>query len=490
MNHYPRFTLHPPGFTLHVQRFTLIFLLACTLFACGKKEVATDDAKSYIEMAEVELARDSVARGEMLLRRAIAQAEKAADWHSCYIACQRLAESLSWSNSEEALRWARQALAVYEQHPDDERNHVMLLDFVGTYAAQLAYNTDGPLDEALSVTLQAHQLAVKGKMADLICQTNTSLANIYWAMDDYQRALGYAREAARTATPELLQGALQVLGRCYLSCDSVAQAEAVYRRMEPGDDVHAAYIIYSNLAKIALKKNRVADAETAVDSAFEQAEELYFKALEQKDNYYQTTMQQVSEHERQTYQQALYRRTLTGVVVALAVLLLVVFFALRYRLQLLRQRRAFEAARFERESAAQRQQLQQLEDVAEFLRNYIVERSEVVKKLSKSNNMHVSLNPSEWADVERMLNAIDNDRFARLRQQYPDLREEDIQLCILTRLQLSNRAIGNIYGLTVSAVQHRKLKLKKDIFCVSDPDTTLEQVIDREGDMAKTTFDY
>ena len=57
------------------------------------------------------------------------------------------------------------------------------------------------------------------------------------------------------------------------------------------------------------------------------------------------------------------------------------------------------------------------------------------------------------------------------------MEEDDIHLCILTRLQLSNRAIGNIYCISVSAVQHRKLKLKKDVFGEKDPDMTLEQVI-------------
>ena len=103
----------------------------------------------------------------------------------------------------------------------------------------------------------------------------------------------------------------------------------------------------------------------------------------------------------------------------------------------------------------------------------------MIQKLNKSNHSHVTLTQQEWKDVERTLNAIDGNRFAYLRTLYPSVREEDLQLCILTRLQLSNRAIGNIYGLTVSAVQHRKLKVKKELFGESDPDITLEQVINR-----------
>ena len=52
-----------------------------------------------------------------------------------------------------------------------------------------------------------------------------------------------------------------------------------------------------------------------------------------------------------------------------------------------------------------------------------------------------------------------------------------MQLCILTRLRLTNRAIGNIYGVSISAVQHRKLRIKKDIFHEDDPDLPFEQVL-------------
>jgi hypothetical protein len=49
---------------------------------------------------------------------------------------------------------------------------------------------------------------------------------------------------------------------------------------------------------------------------------------------------------------------------------------------------------------------------------------------------------------------------------------------MLTRLQLSNTALSSIYSISVSAVQHRKQKLKKEGFGVTDPKTTLDHVIE------------
>ncbi|MBR4728683.1 MAG: hypothetical protein IK075_00320, partial [Prevotella sp.] len=122
-------------------------------------------------------------------------------------------------------------------------------------------------------------------------------------------------------------------------------------------------------------------------------------------------------------------------------------------------------------------QLHQANEVVAFLQNFILERTEAIKKLNESGDSTIYLSPREWNEVERTLNAIDNNRFANIREQYPNMQEDDIRLCLLTRLGISNRAIGNIYCITVSAVQHRKLKLKKDVFEESNPDITLEHIL-------------
>jgi len=101
----------------------------------------------------------------------------------------------------------------------------------------------------------------------------------------------------------------------------------------------------------------------------------------------------------------------------------------------------------------------------------------VMKKLNQSGDSLIYLSIHEWSEIERTLNAIDNNRFAHIREQYPNMQEDDIRLCILTRLGLSNRTIGNIYCITISAVQHRKLKLKKEVFGETNPDITLEQIL-------------
>ena len=468
-------------------------MIVVLMAACSQQQQGADSqtAARCLEEAQTAFANDSIRQGETLLRKTIQLAEASEDWHTYYIAYQRLAEALSQSNPEEALRLMKKALAIYEQHPDDERNYVMLLDYAGTYAAQLAYTTEGSYDEALDFIRRAYDIAEKNQMADLMCQTLTSLANIAWARDDYRLALDYAHRAESTATTELRSGTLQVLARSYLSLNMLDSAETIYRQIDPGSDVHLAYIVQSSLANIALRRMGATQVEDSVEEAFEQIEGFYYKALEQKDQYYQETLRQEMENQQLEYRSQMYGRTLLIVIIAAVVILLATVLALRYRIRMLRQQRAYEQSKLENELLKKEQEKRQLQQEAEhqktllhqanevvtFLQNFILERTEALKKLNQGGDSVIYLSPHEWSEIERTLNAIDGNRFAKIREQYPTMQEDDIRLCILTRLGLSNRTIGNIYCITVSAVQHRKLKLKKDVFGETNPDVTLEEIL-------------
>ena len=465
-------------------RTVYIFIIGALLIACSQSRQGADSqtASHCLEEAKVALANDSIRLGETLLRKSIRLAEQSEDWHTYYIAYQRLAVALSQGSPEEALRLMKKALTIYEQHPDDERNYVILLDYAGTYAAQVAFNTEGSYDEAINYVKKAYGIAEKNQMNDLMCQTLTSLANIAWAKDDYRKAVDYARQAEsilppsgenREGHPDLKSGALQVLARSYLSLNMLDSAETVYRQIEPGDNIHLAYIVQSNLARIALQKIGATKVEDDIDEAFEQVESFYYKALEQKDQYYQETLRQEMENQQLEYRSQIYARTLLVVIIAAIIILFAVVMALRYRIRMQEQ----EKRQLQQEAEHQKTLLHQANEVVTFLQGFILERTEVLKKLNQSGDSLIYLTPHEWSEIERTLNAIDDNRFAKIREQYPNMQEDDIRLCILTRLGLSNRTIGNIYCITISAVQHRKLKLKKDVFGESNPEITLEQIL-------------
>ena len=481
--------------------YILLLLVALLFTSCHSAPSESVDAKSCYEAALAALANDSSQLAQQLLRQAVCVADGEDDLHTSYLAQLQLAQLLAEGNSASALEMARQALQTYERRPDNERNHIILLDYVATYASQLAFDEESSFDEALSYAHRACELAQAScdtMGTELLSQTLTTQANIHWAMEDYVEALRFAKEATKYATPNLLSGTQQVLARCFVSCDSLEQAEAIYRNMQAGDDSQMAYIIHSNLARLAVMKGEKETALEALDETFDYAEELYFSALQKKDAYYQTLLNEERANEHLRYASMRNRYLFAGILLLLTIALIASVFGLRARARVSAQQRLAEVwkrkhevdehlrgirserderTRLEQEMIRQDELLRQRNATIGFLQDFVLQRSAVIQKLGYSNDRYIVLNDHEWREVEQTLNAIDDDRFARLRQRFPNMSQEDIRLCILTRLRLSNRAIGNIYAISISAVQHRKLRLKKEVFGQEDPNTTLEQVL-------------
>ena len=189
-----------------------------------------------------------------------------------------------------------------------------------------------------------------------MCQTLTSLSNIAWAKEDYRQALHYAHQAKSVATADLLPSTLQVLARSYLSLNMLDSAETAYRQIEPGDNIHLAYIVQSNLVKIALRRLGATQVEDSVAEAFNQMEGFYYKALEQKDDYYQETLRQETENQQLEYRSKLYGRTLLVTIMASLIVIIALVLAVRYRMRAMRQ----EQRQLQQEADYQKTQLYQI----------------------------------------------------------------------------------------------------------------------------------
>lgn len=174
---------------------------------------------------------------------------------------------------------------------------------------------------------------------------------------------------------------------------------------------------------------------------------------------------------------SLQRHLMTAAIVILLLTLLLLGLLFRSWRVKAKQRHEAERIAHQREAEQLAERLRQKDAMIAMLRGHIMDKSEILDMLEPKAGKRTVINARNWREIELTLDTADGNFVSRLRTQYPQFTEEDIRLCMLTRLRLSNTALSAIYLISVSAVQHRKQKLKKEGFGVTEPTVTLDQVI-------------
>ena len=445
---------------------TLVWLFA----ACRQ----TVPEVSTLARAEALIAQhpDSVKAYERLLRLAVSEAEDAKDWLTASRAFLLLAAQTQWTNEIEALALAYQALELSDRGNYGEAERLQIQLAIADYLYQTS-------DTSRACILNKECLAAADRLNDSHSRNIAlgNLARLELAENRPHEALALARQMRIDGNDTTQMEPLFILANCYLQCDSLEQARMVYARFDTCRNTKARYVALRHLTEIAMLEDDIDMASTYMDSAFVSAEAVFFQALHQKDDYLRTTLAQEREAEQLKAQQRQWRWLLLFVVIVGALLALLGIMMSRHRRAIHKQRLASEQR--ERELAEQR--LAQQETMIQVLQNFIIEKSEVIQRLRAETNEKRQLSTDDWREMEQTLDSITDGFVSRLRAQHPEFSEEDVQLCMLTRMKLSNQTIADLYFITTSAVKHRKLKLKKDGFGEPNPDTKLFDVLGRMG---------
>lgn len=456
-------------------------------------------AQSAMYMGDLYAAHDSVKASEDCYRKAIKYSEKVGDWHTCYIAYSCLAEQIQWGNEEEALNLIGKAITVYEKCNDNVDNLISLYGYAASYASQIAYRDYADFNPALDFAYKAYHLAIDSCRVDYYNQTLVSLAEIYWEKGDYRKALEYVRNIQlKELDSENSQVINMRIGQFYMSCDSITKAQELYRAPKNLCNKKLAYLYARALAEVSAHQHSKDSILFYMDSAFTASEAMFLDALQTKDDYFHDNLEKEKENDRLIYKSKL-KTWIFGssiFIILIGGLLIGRVLILRIRVHRERRRNSImqrkydlerileEKRRAESQMRLLRERQQALEDsqqkktaTIKHLQRYIIDRTDVTMKL-KDDATHVKMSSKEWTDVEQLLDEIDDRRISKIRARFKTLSIDDIRLCVMVRLGMSNPAIGNVYGITPSAVQHRKLTLKKKGFGVDNPDVTLDDFIE------------
>jgi len=170
-------------------------------------------------------------------------------------------------------------------------------------------------------------------------------------------------------------------------------------------------------------------------------------------------------------------RLMTTVIIVIVLAVIVLLLVLRNWLDSVRRKHETEKTAHQHEAEQLTERLRQKDTVISMLRGHIMDKSEILDMLEPTAGKRTVINARNWHEIEMTLDTADCNFVSRLRAEHPQFSEEDIRLCMLARLQLSNTALSAIYLISISAVQHRKQKLKKEGFGITDPTVSFDQII-------------
>lgn len=423
-------------------------------------------AQSCYYMALFYESCDSTKQCEDMLHQAIKGSEKCEDWHTCYLAYTILGNSTIWSNTEYAIQQSLKALDVYHKINDDVNNEVLIL---GKIAAK--YMVYSEPDSALKYYCIGERLAEKEHLTKSRNSIYMGMADTYRYMGGYEKALNYAKRGIVTADSTVLFSSLYTLAVCYYENDSLDQAKTVLNTIRYNSDNYLyKYLVFQNLSDIAIRQHNFDSLSVYVDSAYECLEDRFFHIQSVKDEYYQENLAKELEKEQIRHEAEISRW------IGCAIILFLMLIASFIIYNVLRHKRLV-VAEHQKEMRHQKELLHQKSMTIAVLQKHLLEKLEHAQKLL-TDNEKVHMTEEAWREMEHLINDTDNNFVQKLRREHRGFKEEDIQLCMLTRLKMSNAVISKIYHIGVDAVKKRKLNLKKNGFKITDPTISLEDAID------------
>ena len=448
-------------------------------------------AQSCYYMALYYSSCDSTKQCEDMLHQAIKYSEKCEDWHTCYLAYTQLGRTTRWGNPDYATQQTLKALEIYHKVNDDVNNEVLILGKIAGCSTSL--------DTVLKYYMKGYALAEKNHLVKSQNQMCMGLANTYCYMGEYKKALNYAQKGITTSDSTMLVPSLLTLAQCYYDCDSLDKAKEILNTIQcDSNDYINKYIALRDLSDIAFKQQDYHSLYTYVDSAYECLEARFFHAQSEKDDYYQTNLIMELEKEQIQHEAERNKWVLGFIIVCLVLLSLYIYNVLRNRVVVERHKRLnhilvqrFENMKHLQERHEQERVIADREKEIQHQREIIHQKAKTLavlqqhsleklghhrESISKKDVAHMT--KKAWKEFEQLINETDNDFVEKLRKQHKDFKEEDIQLCMLVRMKMTNATIAKFFLITESAVKKRKSALKKSGFQINDPSISMEQVIE------------
>ena len=421
---------------------------------------------------------DSMEQAKSCLEKAYFISDSLHEMNVKHLVLDKLIEVEEQLEPYKALRYAKDLVKMYGAMPN--------VSIYNKVAAHLRLGENffyvDSLKQALNEEKKAYSLAMSVDDKGLLSYVSQDLASLFEEMGKKDSCLLYARRAYDLNGTNRFSCLLK-LTSAYISADSIKQAFAILNEATP-KTAEDRYSIFYMQSKAAMKTQDYRTAKAFSDSACCCLQDMYRTTLQAKINYYTSFLKKESERTKMQGKAEMQR-----LVFALIVLLAVIIISFVLYAYWAYKKRSLARIAHEQEIFCQKQQMMEKLHREELshrdaqlsvMRKYLLKKIEVVEKLNSiapNESKHIVLSDNDWAELEVFLDGVENLFVSRLKLTHANLSKTDLQLMMLLRLKLSQKALASIYCVSEKAIK-QKLFLYKDKVGIKNEHFSLRNYIE------------
>ena len=437
---------------------------------------------SQYYMGKYYFLNDSTTECEECFQNVVNNAKKRGDIDLQCLALEKLSRSIVLSNKRLSVIYAKKAVDLYSNQKNAKIANLIL------YMLNLAncYILDNQKDSSFFYLRQSQQYLNRISDNSMPKYVYHSLSRAFYYFNEKDSALFYSRKAI----DETSDIKLMVFYSCCLEeCDSLESAERLLRICSAESNDKLKYSSYMELCKLSCKRINDKQLSTDIDSLERFADKYMLDLYSQKGKYFEENINQGRQLERQENAVMVRNGVILFIIVTVLLLAALVYVYLSKRKTLHAQEVRHIQEHYEMELESQRKEKEYLEREHKLLlesknkqiallKNGLFERLELAKKIkdAKGQSSHIVINDNDWNQLHSLLEGGEEYFVSKLKERYPSLSNDEIQMCMLIRIGLSNEDMANIYCITVNSMK-RKLYSFKEKMGITDKDQSVRNVI-------------
>ena len=418
---------------------------------------------------------DSTTQLEQLMQKSVEVAKSCGDHYTAYLALTYLSNQIKIDSPAAATQMAEEAL--HEYHLTNHQSTYNIICLLLNAGNICIYSSDK--QKALDYFEKAIDCSLSTPDSAFYVYILSSIASFYDLTGNSQAAVAYMNQAL-IHFPDSDNSWNLTYARIYLHHGDLDKAEEQLKHSDtltPLKKFH--WFKYMQMVKI--RKHDLEGSQQLNDSLSYYSNKMYLDALAQKNTYFQENLKK----EKSIYLQQQRVKKLTAIYIALLVgfLILIGFVLLhtrhRHKMKVLE---ATHLAKQAQQDARQQKLINQknLQRIA-LLKNQLEKQSDIMDYFKMADNVGrkmMHLTNDDWHNLEVALDDSYNFFVSRLRQQFPQMNEEGLRLCMLEKIGLTTHQMSNIFSISPQSVTKRKQRLKKDYLYTIDADKFFDEIIE------------